>query len=106
MKGEGTPLCPCPFGTSPGDEDDHELLRMWSADFGKVDPRCPYVVSAGPQTSYGINGLLASARWGPGQIMLMDANEVVIVIDPFPEEAEKFKEVLADGVLDGNRNVG
>ena len=29
---------------------------------------------------------------------VMDPDEVVIVIDPFPAEMEKFKEVLVDGV--------
>jgi prepilin-type N-terminal cleavage/methylation domain-containing protein len=81
MQGAGTPVHPLSDGQSPDDEDDKELLRMWSRDFQKIDARCPFGFSCiVGDASYGMNGLIEAANWRPGQLMLMDANETVIDI--------------------------
>jgi len=81
MQGAGTPVHPLPDGKSPDDEDDKEILRMWSRDFQKIDPRSPFAIRCGGgKTSYGMNGLIEAANWRPGQLMLMDANETIIDI--------------------------
>ena len=78
MQGAGTPVHPLADGQDPSDEDDKELLRMWSRDYQQIDPRSPYGVPMGGRTSYGMNGLIEATNWGPGQFMLMDANQTRI----------------------------
>jgi len=81
MQGAGTPPCPLGDGQSPDDEDDKELLRLWSRDFQRIDPRSGLALSFfAADASYGMNGLIGAANWRPGQLMLMDANETIIDI--------------------------
>lgn len=81
MQGAGTPVHPLGEGQSPDDEDDKELLRMWSRDFQKIDPRSPFGLTCyAGDASYGMNGLIEATKWRPGQLMLMDANETIIDI--------------------------
>lgn len=90
MKGAGTPVSPLPDGASPDDDDDKELLRMWSRDFQKIDPRSPFGIQVGGKSSYGMNGLIEDKKWGPGQLMLMDANETRIDVDTANLEDDLF----------------
>jgi prepilin-type N-terminal cleavage/methylation domain-containing protein len=87
MKGPGTPVCPLPTNGSPDDDDDKELLHMWSRDYRQIDPRSPLRLGAGSWSSYGMNGMIEARKFGLGQIMLADANETIIRIGSRREEA-------------------
>ena len=81
MTGKGTPVHPLPDGASPDDEDDAELLRMWSRDFQQIDPRSPLRIGGAVHASYGMNGRIKPRKWGPQQFMLMDANNTYLDVD-------------------------
>jgi len=92
VQGAGTPRNPLPNDADPSDDDDQEILHMWGRDNKAIDPRSPYVISSG-RASYGINSLVRTRQWSPDQIMLMDANELVINIDSANLE-DVFEEVV------------
>lgn len=89
MKGPGTRVGPLPTAgdPSPEDEDDKELLHMWSLNYVRNDPRSPLRLGAGSWSSYGMNGMIEARKFGLGQIMLADANETIIRIGSRREEA-------------------
>lgn len=89
MKGRGTPVNPLPHEggkESAQDADDAEILHLWSKNYLQNDPRSPYAVQGGAQCSYGINSLIRATKWRPGQIMLMDANEIVVNVEGFNKQ--------------------
>ena len=103
MQGAGTPVSPLAEGQSPDDEDDREQLRMWSRDYQQIDPRSPYGIALSSRTSYGMNGLIEATNWGPGQFLLMDANQTRIDIGT-PNYEDILEEVIQPRHL-GKANV-
>jgi len=80
MRGPGTPRCPLPLHDSPQDDDDEELLHLWSpaSGYNQIDPRSPLRLWTCPEASYGMSAMVESSNWRPRQIMVMDANSTVI----------------------------
>jgi len=70
MRGAGTPRSPCPDGQSPADEDDEELLHLWSGDFPQIDPRSPLALEVGSPSLLALDyatGMPNQRQWGTGR---------------------------------------
>jgi len=61
-------------------EEDEVVMRLGGNSYREVDPNSPYYIEVASTASYGINGLIQSRRFGPQQLMLMDARSVVIPV--------------------------
>ena len=91
MKGEGTHPGTLPGGQVAGDADDTAIIRLWGWDHTKLAP--PVSITMGAQSSYGVNSLVEEKNWRPEQILVMDANELVV------EVGSASKEDFLDEVL-------
>lgn len=96
MRGPGTPLSPLPLDAdSAADEDDEELLRLWSPSAVPrytMDPRSP--LTLGRETaSYGMNAMVQGRDWSSRQILVTDACETVINVGSGNNE-DDLEEVL------------
>jgi prepilin-type N-terminal cleavage/methylation domain-containing protein len=80
-------------------QEDEVIMRLGGNSYREVDPNSPYYIEVASTASYGINELIESKRFGPQQLMLMDARAVVI---PVGEAA--WMECVADRHL-GKVNV-
>jgi hypothetical protein len=94
MEGPGTPRYPLPHHETPEDDDDAEILHMFSLHYVQHDPRSPYGIKASAGASYGMNGLIDPRRWRPGQLMLMDANETRIDVG-----TRNYEDIMEEVVL-------
>jgi len=61
-------------------QEDEVIMRLGGNHYRQVDPNSPYYIQAASTASYGINGLIEPKRFGPQQLMLMDARSVVIPV--------------------------
>jgi prepilin-type processing-associated H-X9-DG protein len=101
MRGDGTPRCPLPMSDSPKDDNDEELLHLWSpaSGYNMIDPRSPLRLATGPPVSYGMNAMVESSRWGPSQLLVMEAGEPVIRVGTPNHEDENAFSGEPDGVI-------
>jgi type II secretory pathway pseudopilin PulG len=91
IQGKGTPPCPLGDNVVPTDSDDKELLHMWGRDMLRDDPRSPLRFGSTEAVSYGMNGMIDPANYGPKQFLVMDANEPVLQVGTTNyEDAEVF----------------
>jgi len=61
-------------------QEDEVVMRLGGTSYRQVDPNSPYYIQGVSTASYGINGLIESKRFGPQQLMLMDARSAVIPV--------------------------
>ena len=90
-KGAATPPSPLPGSVKPEDDDDKMIIEMYGWDNKKYGDKVS--IDIGAQTSYGINSLVEEKNWRPEQILVMDANELVV------EVGSASKEDFLDEVL-------
>jgi len=58
-------------------QQDEVIMQLGGTSYQCVDPRSPYIIDT-VVTSYGINGLIEPKRFGGNQLMLMDADQLVV----------------------------
>jgi prepilin-type N-terminal cleavage/methylation domain-containing protein len=59
--------------------EDDIIMQLGGDHYRTVDPRSPHVINT-ETASYGINGLIEPKRFSPQQLMLMDANDLVLSV--------------------------
>lgn len=57
--------------------EDETIMQLGGNHCREVDPRSPHVIHT-ETASYGINSLIEPKKFSPQQLMLMDANEIVL----------------------------